>query len=108
MRNRYSPPDSPVADAHPRSRRLRAFGICAVVGMVSAFATILAFLSALGIEITDDVVIGLGLLAVPLSLLAAALVAPFRTINIYAGAALCSFITLVGTLVLAYLASGLE
>jgi len=87
---------------------MRAFGICVAISIVAALAIILGSLSALGIEITDEVVIGLTMLVVPLSLMSGALMVQFKTINIYAGAVLCSVVTLVGTILLALLASGLK
>ncbi|HEV8334524.1 MAG TPA: hypothetical protein VGQ22_24085 [Steroidobacteraceae bacterium] len=105
MRNRYSPPESQVGDGPPPNRRLRMFWLCAVTGAVTTFALIVGLLLAVGESVTGLIVLGLTIITIPLSALSGAVIAQFRTVRAYAGAAACSLITLVGTVAICLLAA---
>jgi hypothetical protein len=105
MRNRYSPPQSQVGDGPPPDRRLQTFGLCAVTGAVTTLALICGLLLAAGESITGLIVLGLTMVAIPLSTLSGAVIAQFRTVRAYAGAAACSLITLIGTVTICLLAA---
>ena len=105
MRNRYSPPQSQVGEGPPPNRRLRMFWLCAVTGAATTLALILGLLRVGGETVTGIMLLGLTVVTLPLSVLSGAVIAQFRSLRAYAGAAACALITLVGTVTICLLAA---
>ena len=105
MRNRYAPPQSQVSDGPPPKRRLRMFWLCAVTGAVTTLVLIVGLLLAAGETVAGEILLGLTVVATPLSALSGAVIAQFSNLRAYAGAAACTLITLIGTVTICLLAA---